>query len=314
MWWCRGQSIWQSWKFSAVRANKALLHPGISSQISPCCNHLEPLTLPVQHNILIFTVNLTTLNTLITWDHIDVDEEWGGGVIPRALYVWVRGSVWICTTCDCLCRAVFGYQCVYTCCVYVCLCCLAVYGVARPYGVLSGEHTTHLALLLALVLSPSVPPLSLSFWSHPPSLFLPLFFFSFCSIFLFLMSWRSVSSSFPSFYTPAPYLISIQKLSSLGICPITSVCLYVSVCTQVIRRVCDGAKCLLKHSSSHTFCLFGGKCYHPAATVLLNIHSAENRDEIQSLTNTTGLVNALRRAPERCLSIYAKARLGYWSQ
>lgn len=62
--------------------------------------------------------------------------------------------------------------------VYVCACerkcvyCLAVYGFVRPYGVLSGECTTHLALLLALVFSPSVPPLSSL--SHP--LYFSLFF------------------------------------------------------------------------------------------------------------------------------------------
>lgn len=57
------------------------------------------------------------------------------------------------------------------------------------------------------------------------------------------------------------------------------------------NEVCDRAKCFLKHSASHTFFLLGGKCYRPAAAVLLNIHSAENGDEVQALTNTTELVN-----------------------
>lgn len=62
-------------------------------------------------------------------------------------------------------------------CVHVCVnvYCLAMYGFVRPYGVLSGECTTHLALLLALVFTPSVPPLSSL--SHP--FYFSLFFLSF---------------------------------------------------------------------------------------------------------------------------------------
>lgn len=67
-------------------------------------------------------------------------------------------------------------QCVSTrVCMCACVYCLAVYGFVRPYGVLSGECTTHLALLLALVFTPSVPPLSSL--SHP--LYFSFFFLSF---------------------------------------------------------------------------------------------------------------------------------------
>lgn len=55
----------------------------------------------------------------------------------------------------------------------------ALYDCAKPYGALSGEHTTHLALLLALVLSPSVflifsPHLSISS-GQSLSLYRPLY-------------------------------------------------------------------------------------------------------------------------------------------
>lgn len=91
-----------------------------------------------------------------------------------------------------LCRSV----CIHA--VYVCLCCLAVYGFVRPYGALSGEHTTHLALLLALVLSPSVLPL---FPVHPT---LPVVL--------------SVFSSSLSFVLPScliPHLVSLVVAFSL---------------------------------------------------------------------------------------------------
>lgn len=73
-----------------------------------------------------------------------------------------------------LCIRVGAGPCVNMCipvsvCVSLCACvhavCMNVYGFVRPYGALSRELTTHLALLLALVLSPSVPPLS-----HHPSI------------------------------------------------------------------------------------------------------------------------------------------------
>lgn len=84
--------------------------------------------------------------------------------------VYPRDACQCVSTCVCVCVGV--YPCV---CMCMCVYCLAVYGFVRPYGVLSGECTTHLALLLALVFTPSVPPLSSL--SHP--LYFSFFFLSF---------------------------------------------------------------------------------------------------------------------------------------
>lgn len=106
------------------------------------------------------------------------------------LCVCVRvGAVIIPYVCefDCFCGGVFGYMCVYTCCVYACLCGLAVYSVARPYGALSRDRTTHLALLLALVFFPSVTPLSFSLSSLPPSCALSFSPLSFVLLFFYFL-------------------------------------------------------------------------------------------------------------------------------
>lgn len=76
-------------------------------------------------------------------------------------------------------------------CVCACVYCLAVYGFVRPYGVLSGECTTHLALLLALVFIPSVPP--------PSSLSHPLYF-SFYLLFSLSTHLTWLLFDWPTFY------------------------------------------------------------------------------------------------------------------
>lgn len=137
-------------------------------------------------------------------------------------------NVSICTTCVNLivcAGSVWVLVCVWVQCVCVCLCCLAVYGIARPYGALSGEHTTHLAPPLALVLSPSVLPRS-------------LLKFIFCSVFYFFnfllqLGFISLTLLHCSTLGALSHLKNNPlppKKSSLGICLFISVCLYVSVC------------------------------------------------------------------------------------
>lgn len=103
------------------------------------------------------------------------------GCTSMCEYVCELGCLWrelcIHAACHCVstrCVSVCIHVCVWVC-IHVCVYCLAVYGFVRPYGVLSGECTTHLALLLALVFTPSVPPLSSL--SHP--LYFSFFFLSF---------------------------------------------------------------------------------------------------------------------------------------
>lgn len=90
-------------------------------------------------------------------------------------------------------------------CVCKCVYCLAVYGFVRPYGVLSGECTTHLALLLALVFTPSVPPLSSL--SHP--FYFSLFFESFV-----LPFFPSHFTSFRLAYMSVVFPLQLQPVSN----------------------------------------------------------------------------------------------------
>lgn len=152
------------------------------------------------------------------WFQVSLPSDWDlhvCGCTTMCEYVCELGCLWreLCIyaacvsvyprdACQCVSMCVCG--CVSTCvCMCACVYCLAVYGFVRPYGVLSGECTTHLALLLALVFAPSVPP--------PSSLSHPLyfsFFFFFCSTFLpvplYFFDW-------PTFYFFLCYFSSFQK-------------------------------------------------------------------------------------------------------